>query len=159
MDAMAKERATYFSYNMPFGKVTIASDGDAVTAIALGQRSFAGRHAASALTNACANELLEYFAGKRTIFDVPTHPAGSAFQRQAWQAIARIPYGQTMTYQDVAKMMGTPTAYRSVGSAVKANPIIVLIPAHRVVATRGGLEADAHARMRAAFRELESRHA
>lgn len=153
---MASSTLTYFSYATPFGRITIAANDRAITQIALGDRSLTGEERAMALTNRCANELQEYFAGKRTVFDLPIEPSGTDFQMQVWDAAAKIPYGQTMTYQEVAQMMGRPSAYRSVGAAIKANPIIVLIPAHRVVPASGALETDDRAKLRAAFRTLEA---
>ena len=156
MGAMARSARTYFAYATPFGRITIAANGHAITQIVLGSQTLNGEARATELTNLCANELQEYFAGKRTVFDIPIDPAGSEFQMQVWEAASKIPYGQTMTYQDVAKMMGRPTAYRSVGAAIKANPIIVLIPAHRVIPASGTLETDDRAPLRAAFRALEA---
>ena len=159
MVSMPNQHATYFAYNMPFGRMTIATDGQAITHVALGEIAYEGFSTPTSITNACATELLEYFAGKRTIFDLPLAPQGTAFQKETWSAIQKIPYGQTITYQDLAKMMGREGSHRSLGSAIKANPIIVMIPAHRVIATNASAKGDIHAKIRAAFRELEARNA
>jgi methylated-DNA-[protein]-cysteine S-methyltransferase len=84
-------------------------------------------------------QLAEYFAGERTSFDLPTSATGTAFQRQVWDLIARVPYGQTTTYGQLACELGSPTLARKVGNAVAHNPLSVVIPCHRVVARDGSL--------------------
>jgi len=129
----------HFAYNTPFGKVTLASDGRALTMLVPGDRMLAGDRAPNAITNAAATQLQEYFAGQRRMFDVPLNPAGTPFQREVWHALEFIPYGQTRTYAQVAESIGRPTAARAVGSANNANPIPIIIPCHRVVPASGGM--------------------
>jgi methylated-DNA-[protein]-cysteine S-methyltransferase len=84
-------------------------------------------------------QLLEYFAGERRDFDLPLDPpGGTPFQRAIWEALREIPYGQVISYGDLAAWAGRQKAGRAAGSACGANPIAVLVPCHRVVA-RGGL--------------------
>jgi AraC family transcriptional regulator of adaptative response/methylated-DNA-[protein]-cysteine methyltransferase len=85
------------------------------------------------------SQLGEYFAGRRTVFDLPLEYPGSPFQRRVWDALLRIPYGETRTYADIACEIGAPGAARAVGSANGANRIAIVIPCHRVVAADGGL--------------------
>jgi methylated-DNA-[protein]-cysteine S-methyltransferase len=84
-------------------------------------------------------QLAEYFAGERTSFELPTSVTGDAFQRQVWDLIDRIPYGQTTTYGDLASELGNPTLARRVGQAVGHNPLSVIVPCHRVVGKDGKL--------------------
>jgi O-6-methylguanine DNA methyltransferase len=84
-------------------------------------------------------ELKEYFSGKRCQFSAPSAIAGTAFQRQVWEALERIPYGQTRTYSDIAREMKRPKAQRAVGNAIGKNPLPLLIPCHRVIRTNGSL--------------------
>jgi methylated-DNA-[protein]-cysteine S-methyltransferase len=85
-------------------------------------------------------ELAEYFAGARTDFDLPTTAAGNEFQRRVWESIARIPFGQTTTYGEIARELGDePTLARKVGGAVGRNPLSVIVPCHRVVGKDGKL--------------------
>lgn len=84
-------------------------------------------------------QLDEYFAGTRRVFDVPQRAAGTAFQREVWQALAAIPYGSTTTYSAVAHAMGRPRAVRAVARAIGANPLSVLVPCHRVIGSNGTL--------------------
>jgi len=84
-------------------------------------------------------QLLEYFEGRRTIFDIPFYVRGTEFQIRAWKSIDEIPYGQTLTYSQVAEKIQSPRAYRAVGSSCGANPLPIIIPCHRVLASNGGL--------------------
>lgn len=78
-------------------------------------------------------QLSEYFQGKRKKFTIPLNPHGTRFQKKVWKELLKIPYGTTCTYQDIAKKIGHPKAYRAVGNANHQNPIPILIPCHRVV--------------------------
>jgi methylated-DNA-[protein]-cysteine S-methyltransferase len=84
-------------------------------------------------------QLAEYFAGDRKQFDLPLALRGTPFQIEVWRALQQIPYGQTRSYEDVARSIGRPTATRAVGAANGANPIPIIIPCHRVIGKNGGL--------------------
>lgn len=84
-------------------------------------------------------QLAEYFAGTRTSFDLPLHPAGTAFQRKVWAALREIPYGETTTYGKTAAAVGVPDAARAVGLANGQNPIPIIVPCHRVIGANGSL--------------------
>lgn len=84
-------------------------------------------------------ELQEYFDGKRTVFNVPLNPSGTAFQRQVWQCLCSIPYGHTVSYTQEAMMLKHPSAVRAVANANGKNPLPILIPCHRVIAKDGSL--------------------
>ena len=86
-----------------------------------------------------ARQLDEYFAGKREVFEVRLAPLGTAFQREVWQALQRIPYGTTCSYGDLAEQIGRPRAVRAVGTANGANPIAIIVPCHRVIGSNGTL--------------------
>lgn len=88
---------------------------------------------------AVRSQLTEYFAGERTVFDVPLRSEGTAFQQQVWGALRAIPYGQTRTYGELAAAIGAPRAARAVGLANAHNPIAVIVPCHRVVGADGSL--------------------
>lgn len=157
---MTSKDRSYYTYRTPHGPLTVGVAGDAVCAVVLGKAKLAGTCKPSELSNACATELLEYFAGKRTAFDLPLAPEGTDFQKRVWHAVETIPYGQTRTNADIAAAVGSPESFRMVGSAVKKNPIVALIPAHRVVGANGKPSgSDKHAQLRAAFLELERRNA
>lgn len=84
-------------------------------------------------------QLREYFDGERTVFDLPLNPVGTEFQRSVWSEMAAIPYGETLTYGDIAAALGRPSASRAVGTAVGRNPISIVVPCHRVVGSSGKL--------------------
>jgi methylated-DNA-[protein]-cysteine S-methyltransferase len=84
-------------------------------------------------------QLNEYFAGDRDSFDVPMHLDGSAFQRTVWHALTEIPYGQTISYGELARRIGRPDLARAVGTANGQNPIAVIVPCHRVIGANGKL--------------------
>lgn len=133
------ETLTYFPYRTPLGHLTIASDGSSITAIAFGVQEFPGEKRATTLTNLAANQLQEYFAGKRFAFELPLNPAGTLFQRRVWAALCEIPYGETRSYSDIAAAIGKPSACRAVGGANNKNPLPIVIPCHRVIGANGTL--------------------
>lgn len=85
------------------------------------------------------NQLRDYFAGRRESFDVDLDLRGTDFQRAVWKQLARIPYGRTTTYGELAKRVGRPTGARAVGGAVGRNPVSIVLPCHRVVGSSGKL--------------------
>jgi methylated-DNA-[protein]-cysteine S-methyltransferase len=84
-------------------------------------------------------QLNEYFAGRRTAFDLPLDPRGTPFQQQVWDQLLAIPYGETRTYLDLARKLGNPNATRAVGAANGRNPISIIVPCHRVIGSSGSL--------------------
>lgn len=84
-------------------------------------------------------ELQEYFAGKRRDFSVPLDLRGTEFQLKCWNALLRIPYGKTRTYADIARTVGCPKGFRAVGMANHDNPVPIIVPCHRVLASDGTL--------------------
>ena len=84
-------------------------------------------------------QLGEYFAARRREFDLPLAPEGTPFQRAVWQALTRIPYGETVSYSELARRIGRPQASRAVGLANGANPLPIIVPCHRVIGADGSL--------------------
>jgi len=84
-------------------------------------------------------ELEEYFAGVRHTFDFPVDLRGTEFQLRCWNALLKIPYGETLTYADLAREVGCPRGFRAVGAANHDNPIAIVVPCHRVIGSNGGL--------------------
>lgn len=141
---MTSTSRTFFVYHTPLGRVTIEANGSAITRLAFGAQQLAGEERATELTNRAANQLQEYFAGKRRVFDLPLAPEGSEFQQRVWAELARIPYGQTRSYRDIAEAIGSPRAFRAVGGANNKNPIPIIVPCHRVVGANGSLVGYAY---------------
>lgn len=91
------------------------------------------------LLKKAAKEIGEYLAGRRKLFDLPLNAAGTDFQKAVWAVLREIPYGQTRNYKEVAEMIGNPNAARAVGLANNKNPIVIVIPCHRVIGANGKL--------------------
>ena len=87
----------------------------------------------------CAKQVCEYLDGKRKKFDLPLAPEGSDFQRRVWIEIARIPYGKTISYAQLAERAGAPGSARAAGAATGRNPLAMVVPCHRVVGSDGSL--------------------
>jgi len=84
-------------------------------------------------------QIEEFFAGKRQAFDFPLAPKGSEFQKRVWAELVKIPFGETISYGELARRIGNPAASRAVGRANATNPIAVIVPCHRVIGTNGKL--------------------
>ncbi len=84
-------------------------------------------------------QLQEYFAGQRQVFTLPFDPAGTAFQKDVWQALSTIPFGETRSYEQIARQIGRPKAVRAVGAANGRNPLSIVVPCHRVIGANGKL--------------------
>jgi AraC family transcriptional regulator of adaptative response/methylated-DNA-[protein]-cysteine methyltransferase len=95
--------------------------------------------ASGELVKDCETQLKEYFAGKRRTFDLPLSPEGTDFQKNVWEHLRDIPYGETRTYGELAEMAGNKKASRAVGMANHCNPILILVPCHRVIGANGSL--------------------
>lgn len=89
--------------------------------------------------DAASGQLTEYFAGVRRRFDLPLAARGTPFQQQVWAGLTRIGYGHTISYADLAQMIGAPTASRAVGAANGRNPLSIIVPCHRVIGANGAL--------------------
>lgn len=111
---------------------------------------------ADLLTRA-AEELAEYFAGSRQAFDLPVELYGTEFQLRVWADLLTIPYGERRSYRDLASRQGNPSMGRAIGAAVRANPVSILVPGHRVVSSTGGVAGYASgAGTKIALLDLES---
>lgn len=98
-----------------------------------------GGAAAELILAQAAKELSEYFSGKRKNFEIPLEADGTAFQKRVWQQLAKIPYGKTFSYTDIASQINNERAVRAVGTANGKNPLCIIVPCHRVIAADGTL--------------------
>ncbi len=123
----------------PIGILEIVSDGQALTRIDPIKRDLSVESAAiiepDEITEETKRQLKEYFDGTRKEFDLPVRFTREGFCRKVWENIKKIPYGKTITYGELAAMSGSPKAYRSAGSCTGKNPILIVVPCHRVVAS------------------------
>lgn len=133
---------TWFS---PVGKLSWATGDGMLEALWFAERStrYSNHEASSTclceLSEEIRAQLIAYFAGERKSFDLPLNPRGTEFQRTTWHTLRTIPYGQTMSYTEQATLMGRSKAVRAVANANGANPIPIIIPCHRVIASDGSL--------------------
>lgn len=127
-------------YQTAMGPLAVTAGQSAVSSVQFGTALKEGvAQQRTELLDRAALELEEYFAGTRRHFSVPYDAPGTPFQREVWQAICAIPYGQTRTYLEVARAIGRPGASRAVGMACNRNPLLLLIPCHRIVGSGGKL--------------------
>ena len=134
----------YTRMDSPIGELLLAGDGRTLSLLHMVE----GRHPVridaawqrddDAFADARA-QLGEYFAGGRTTFDVPLALEGTPFQRRVWSALLEIPYGETTSYGELARRIGSPRAMRAVGLANGRNPVAVIVPCHRVIGANGTL--------------------
>ena len=128
----------------PAGDLLLAGDGDELTALWIDGQRWAPaigddwRPAAEPFAEAM-RQLREYFAGERTAFHLPLRLEGTPFQTEVWQALMRIPFGQTRTYGAIAAELGRPQAARAVGAANGQNPFCIVVPCHRLIGADGRL--------------------
>ncbi len=144
MSRMNQTTTCYTRIDSPVGPLLLAADETGLCLISFQH----GRHAekphagwkeeASPLTEVM-RQLRAYFAGELTEFDVRLAPRGTEFQLNVWQHLCKIPYGETISYGELARRVGNPRASRAVGLANGSNPIPIIIPCHRVIGSKGNL--------------------
>jgi methylated-DNA-[protein]-cysteine S-methyltransferase len=138
---------THVILDSPIGPLTIVAEDGAITALYMDMQRHAPGAEAFGLPGdpgdepfaTAARQLDAYFAGQLTDFDLPLAPAGTDFQRRVWDGLRAIPYGQTVSYGELARRVGNPAASRAVGLANGRNPIAIVVPCHRVIGTDGSL--------------------
>jgi methylated-DNA-[protein]-cysteine S-methyltransferase len=134
----------YSYFDSPLGRILVQSEGQFVTGLYLPHhKGWRGPDASwrrsDASFAAVREQLAEYFAGERQAFDLPLKLAGTSFQQRVWRELLRIPFGTTITYAQLARRVGKPTASRAVGHANGRNPISIIVPCHRVIGADGKL--------------------
>lgn len=123
----------------PLGPLWLAEEDGTLTSLSFSPVPGAGSDIPSDLLRRASAQLSEYFEGQRRGFDLPLSLCGTDFQRRVWEALCRIPWGETRTYGDIAAAVGRPRAARAVGMACNRNPIALVVPCHRVVGRDGSL--------------------
>lgn len=129
---------TQLVMDSPVGMLRLRSDGDNVTGLAFCDDP--PEDSRTPILVEARRQLDEYFAGERDEFELPLRPAGTDFQRGVWAELLRIPYGETVSYGEVATRLGLPlTASRAIGLANGSNPLAIVVPCHRVIGADGSL--------------------
>jgi methylated-DNA-[protein]-cysteine S-methyltransferase len=130
----------YTTIDSPIGELRLLGDGDVLHGLHMrpGRARPSWQRDDDAFPDA-RRQLAEYFAGERRTFEVEMHLDGTAFQRTVWHALTEIPYGETISYGELARRIGRPDRARAVGTANGQNPIAVIVPCHRVIGANGKL--------------------
>jgi O-6-methylguanine DNA methyltransferase len=138
-----------YLYDTQLGKILIREDEAGITGLSLlggiddktffEQLKLNYQIVETELIKEAAKQLQEYLEGKRTRFEIPLNPKGTIFQKKVWEALRAIPYGETRSYKEIAAAVGNDKASRAVGMANHNNPIMCIIPCHRVIGANGAL--------------------
>jgi len=138
---------SYVDFETPIGRMRVVGDSERVDRVDLPKSAGCrpdpswkeARGKPPAALGEARRQLTEYFAGSRRAFDLPLAAGGTPFQQRVWDALRRIPYGETISYGELARRIGKPTASRAVGAANGRNPIAIVVPCHRVIGADGTL--------------------
>jgi len=138
------ETKLYTEFASPLGPIYLEGDGKRLNCLYFSNhRHWAGPNPSAERDDrafaAVCEQLTEYFAGTRQEFDLPLQLHGTPFQARVWQELAKIPFGVTISYVELARRVGKPTGFRAVGNANGRNPISIIVPCHRVIAADGKL--------------------
>lgn len=154
-----------YVFESPIGLLKISEENGRLTGLGL-QRAKTGTEPGQAFARHSEllyegyRQITEYFAGKRRQFTLPLCCEGTAFQKRVWEELRTIPYGETRSYQDVAVGIGSPGAVRAVGQANHRNPLLLLVPCHRVIQKNGDIGGfGCGSEVKRYLLELEKEHA
>ena len=128
----------YTYYESPLGLIKIGGTDSYITELSFLDNSNQleyGIPGVSDLLHQCTEQLIEYFQGRRKVFEIPVHQEGTEFQKNVWNELLQIPFGKTMSYLDLSKQIGDPKAVRAVANSNGKNKIMLLVPCHRVIGT------------------------
>ncbi|QZH60269.1 methylated-DNA--[protein]-cysteine S-methyltransferase [Mycolicibacterium farcinogenes] len=133
----------YHTMDSPVGLLTLAGRDGKLMHLRMVDQTYEpsreGWEADDTAFGEAVEQLSEYFVGERTEFDLELDMVGTQFQRRVWQALQAIPYGETCSYGEIARQIGSPSAFRAVGLANGHNPIGIIVPCHRVIGANGSL--------------------
>jgi methylated-DNA-[protein]-cysteine S-methyltransferase len=147
MTSVTTTRRTHVTVPSPVGPLTIVAEDGKIACLYMDAQRHAPARESFGLPGdpadepfaAAAAQLAAYFDGELTEFDLPLSPAGTDFQRRVWESLRAIPYGQTVSYGELARRVGNPAASRAVGLANGRNPIAIVVPCHRVIGADGNM--------------------
>ena len=126
-------------YKSPLGPIEIGGTQDRILSLDFVDQELEGDADLPFCLKTCLKQIDEYFSGKRNNFLLKLDPQGTDFQKLVWQQLEKIPFGEVVSYGDIAGIIGKPNACRAVGSANGRNPIAIIIPCHRVIGSDGRL--------------------
>lgn len=122
-----------YTYNTQIGNITIIEKDGYIANLYINYNNIKTIQKETKLISQTANEIKEYLDGNKKSFSIPIKIEGTDFQKKVWQEVLKIPYGETRSYKDIAININNSKAYRAVGTAIKNNPIPIIIPCHRVI--------------------------
>jgi methylated-DNA-[protein]-cysteine S-methyltransferase len=127
-------------YHSPIGQIRITAEDQCIAEMVFVEPEqtepyFEYEEALPEVIHQCVNELMEYFAGKRTAFTVAIHQEGTEFQQKVWKELYEIPFAKTISYADLAKKLGDPKSIRAAAAANGKNKIAIIVPCHRIIGT------------------------
>ena len=139
----------------PVGELELVADTNGLCRISFGKTAKASDICEEEIPvlRKAIEQLSEYFAGQRKVFELPLSLRGPAFQLRDWNALLEIPYGETRSYKDIAEAVGCPRGFRAVGMANRRNPLPIVVPCHRVIGADGSLTGYAGANKALAIKE------
>lgn len=137
--AQKEERVKTLLHATPLGSVEISCRDDGISGLKFVRRKPSALSKPHGVLRQCADQLEEYFSGTRRSFDVPVFLQGTGFQLKVWRVLQDIPWGQSVSYAELAATIGHPRSARAVGLAARANKIPLLVPCHRVIGSDGSL--------------------
>jgi methylated-DNA-[protein]-cysteine S-methyltransferase len=133
-------------YDSPHGRMLLVAGGDALAGVYFDGQKYHPeldpgwrRDAGRAVLAQAKRELAEYFSGERQVFGTPLAPEGTPFQKSVWKAISTVAFGETITYEALARRAGAPGSARAAGAATGRNPLTIFVPCHRIVGADGSL--------------------
>ncbi len=129
----------FYKYETIIGPLFILENNGSIVGISNKAEGWQGINKETEVIKETYRQLSEYFAGKRESFDIPIKTQGTDFQEKVWNVLKQIPYSETRSYKDIACAVGNPKAMRAVGMANNRNPIMIVIPCHRVIGANGQL--------------------
>lgn len=129
---------SHYTYDTLLGSVTFVEEDGTLLSVST-TRCMEGIQRETPLIHKAYLQIIEYLQGNRKVFDLPLGFKGTAFQQKVWKALAEIPYGETRSYKQIAETIGNPKAMRAVGMANNRNPLLMVIPCHRVIGADGRL--------------------
>ena len=127
-----------FTYETVLGDVTLVEEDGALLAISL-KSIQEGTELETTIIKEAYRQITEYLKGERKVFDLPIRLRGTDFQQQVWTALLDIPYGETRSYKQIAEAIGNPKGMRAVGMANNRNPLLIVVPCHRVIGANGSM--------------------
>lgn len=144
MISSGQRRTATTSIDSPVGTLTLMAEDGVLTRLHMHEQRHAimppaGAEREDSTFGDAIDQLNAYFTGELTEFDLPLRMRGTDFQQRVWAGLRKIPYGETISYADLAREVGSPNAFRAVGSANGRNPLGIIVPCHRVIAADGSL--------------------